>query len=130
MINKLLSIVKLVILFNYCTLIDLFFKVFLFTLCNVLIFNRLCAKIFFQLARLFPCYGIPMRARIGAIHLLTMFQHGLSTILDRSRLRAKLDGACMVVPLDRVMRLYALYGRHVRQTVLPNFFHDNMTGST
>jgi len=71
-----------------------------------------------------------MRARIGAIHLSTMYQHDLSTILDRSCLRAKLKGSYMVTSFDRVMRLYALYGCAVIQATFPNIFHDNVTGST
>ena len=64
-----------------------------------------------------------------AIHLLTSYQQDLSTILDRSRLMAKLEGPWMVASFDRVTRLNRMYGGHVRQATFPNIFHDNVTGS-
>lgn len=58
-----------------------------------------------------------------------MYQHGLSTILDRSRLRAKLRAPCMVASFDRVTRLNRMYGGYVRQPTYANILYDNVTGS-
>ena len=64
---------------------------------------------------------------LGAIHLLTMYEHCLSTILDRSPVMEKLKGSCMVASERGVRGLNALYGVDVGQSYYPNFLGDNVT---